>query len=199
MIFSFFGGMVLLISLLNVSESDPIIHYKVDADKSKILWTCTNHFGALAFDKVDITFVDNRLTKADCSIDMTQIKDQDIDYDLMRKTFENVLKSENFFNVERYPQAGFELFAANYIKENTYEVSGDFIILDIPVCLEFEAMVKFEKDRLYFDTKPVILDRTAWGIYYLSNKNPFPKEEEEGSFFVSDTIGVEIHLQAFKI
>ena len=198
-IFRLFFVVVILISLGNTSSKPaPTVYYKMDSEASNVFWRSPPHNGTLKIKSLNMDFVDGALIAANCSIDMTSITDKDIDYEMMKGTLENVLKSEDFFNVEKYPEAHFELFAVSPLEENTYEVLGDFIIFDTPICHEFEAEIVFKNDSLYFDTKPIILDRTDWGMYYLSPKNPAPKDGENG-FVVSDTITVQIKLRAAKL
>jgi len=174
------------------------IYYELDTAKSKLHWNCM-HFGELKFSKGSIVINENEEPiKANFSINMASITNTDIENKLLQGTLENVLKSAEFFNAEKYPEAHFEsdtIFKSN--KSNNYKFRGDYIIFNNGICAVFEGTVKIENDTLYMHAKDIILNRTDWGIYYLSVNNPLPKDEESG-FTVSDTIAIDAHIQAYK-
>ena len=84
------------------------------------------------------------------------------------------------------------LLYCDKINENYYKIMGDFIIFETGICHDFEGTIEVKNDSLYFNTKAIVLDRTDWGIFYGSAKNPWPKEEEEGGIdengIIDDTI-----------
>jgi polyisoprenoid-binding protein YceI len=181
---------------INQKEKPPV-YYKIDTAKSKVNWKCNNHYGYVKIEEGDLLLNDKKLIDVDFTLDMNSITDTDIDYDLMRGTLENVLKSVEFFNTKVYPKSYFKLHSVEHKENNTYKILGDFIIFDIGICTEFESDYYVKNDSLYFITKPVFLNRIDWGIYYLSRNNLYPKEGE-GGFIVSDTITVNARIVAYK-
>jgi len=178
-------------------KSNDFTLYTIDTAKSKIHWNSSHHFGDLKYKNGNLAFNNTKLTDALFTIDMNSITDTDIEYELMNGTLVNVLKSVEFFNTEVYPEAYFELNAITEISDNNYKFTGDFIVFNKGVSTDFEGTILLKNDSLFFNTKSIILDRTDWGIYYLSDKNPNPKEGEEG-FYVSDTIFIDTHIIATK-
>lgn len=174
------------------------IYYVLDTAQSRLNWNCI-HYGELKFNSgTIITDIKGEITKANFSIDMESIKNIDIENKLLQGTLENVLKSAEFFNTHKFPEAQFESDTIYKINNtNSYKFRGDYIIFDNGICSVFEGTVKIEKDTLYIHAKEIILDRTEWGIYYLSANNPKPKDEESG-FVVSDTIIIDAHIQAYR-
>ena len=169
--------------------------YILDTAKSKIHWNCA-HYGSLKFKKGTILLEKDQPIKTNFTIDMTSITNTDIDNKLLQGTLQNVLKSIEFFNTEVYPESYFESHSIVKTSKNNYNITGDFIIFDIGLCYDFKGTLKIKNDSLYFNTKTIILDRTDWGIFYGSAKNPKPKEEEEG-FVVTDTILLDAHIRAY--
>ncbi len=178
-------------------KSKNFVLYTIDTAKSKIHWNSSHHFGGLKYKNGNLAFNNKNLTDANFAIDMNSITNTDIEYELMNGTLVNVLKSVEFFNTEVYPEAHFELDSITEINDNNYKFSGDFILFNKGIMTNFEGTILLKNDSLFFNTKSIVLDRTDWGIYYLSDKNPNPKEEEEG-FYVSDTIFIDTHIIAFK-
>ncbi|MCK5637618.1 MAG: YceI family protein [Flavobacteriaceae bacterium] len=171
--------------------------YIIDTANSKLHWNCA-HFGFMKFKRGEIILEkDIQPVKANFTIDMKSVKNTDIDSKLLQGTLQNVLKSIEFFNTDKYPESYFESHFFEKISKNNYKISGDFIIFDIGICYDFEGTVELKNDSLYFNTKAIVLDRTDWAIFYGSAKNPWPKEEEDG-FVVTDTIILDAHIRAYK-
>ncbi len=170
--------------------------YVIDTAKSKIHWNC-HHLGQLKFNRGSIIMQNNEPNEINLTIDMTSITNSDIDNKLLQGTLENVLKSVEFFNTEKYPEAYFESHLITKIDKNNYNYEGDFIIFENGICQNFKGSIKIVEDTLYFNTKTITLDRTDWGIFYLSANNPSPKDEED-SFAVTDTLLIDAHIIAYR-
>jgi len=170
--------------------------YILDTVKSKLHWKCAHH-GYLKFKEGIMLFEKDELIQANFNVDMASIINTDINNKLLQGTLQNVLMSDVFFDVEKYPIARFESDLIRKIDENSYDIVGDFIIFDTGICTEFEGTIRLKNDSVYFNTKTITLDRIDWGIYYGSEKNLYPREEEEG-FSVTDTIFLDAHIVAFK-
>ena len=182
----------------NVTKNyDDYILYKIDTSRSEILWKC-HHNGSLKILEGDLTFSKNKLVDAEITVDMNSIKNADIDNDLLQGTLENVLRSIEFFQTVNYPQARFKLHSATEKSNSDYKISGDFIIFNTDMCTTFDANISFSNDSLCITTSPIVLNRTNWGIYYLSKNNKFPKEEEAG-FVVSDSVFIEADIRAYRV
>ena len=171
--------------------------YLVDTSKSVLHWDC-HHLGNISFKSGQIVLSkDEEPIEMILNIDMNSIKNIDIDNDLLQGTLENVLKSDEFFNVEKYPDAKFESHSFTKINNENYKFVGDFVIFDIGICSEFEGSIRIVNDSLYINTKIFVIDRTDWGLYYVSANNPTPKKEETG-FVVTDSILLHTHIIAYK-
>jgi len=184
------------ISIPTSSYYKEIDTFIIDTAKSVIHWNC-KHYGSIKFKNGSLITHKEELTKIDASMDMTSIKNSDIDNKLLKGTLENVLKSIEFFNTDLYPEAKFESNQITKLKDNSYYFEGDFVFFENGICSNFNGTVKIDKDSIHINTETIIIDRTDWGIYYLSRNNPYPKEEETG-FIVSDTILFDVHITAFR-
>ncbi len=171
--------------------------YLIDTGKSVLHWDC-HHLGNLSFKAGQIVLSQNKEPiSMNLTIDMNSVKNIDIDNELLQGTLENVLKSEEFFDVEKYPEAQFESHSITKISKDNYKFVGDFIIFGNGICSEFEGTIRVKKDSLYVNTKIFMIDRTDWGLFYVSANNPTPKKEETG-FVVTDTILLHTHIAAYK-
>lgn len=170
--------------------------YLIDTTKSKLNWKCA-HVGYMKFKEGVIITTTDEIKEINLSIDMNSIKNTDIDNDLLQGTLQNVLKSIEFFNTKKYPESRFESHLITKLEDNKYKIEGDFIIFENGICTNFNGTIEIKKDSLYFNTASIIIDRTDWGIYYLSKNNKYPKKEE-ANFVVSDTIFLEAQIVAYK-
>ena len=182
----------------NVESIDNIHNtYLIDTAKSVLHWKAMVHRGTMKFNSGQITLSNNKVESADFHINMNSIKNTDVEHDLLRGTLENVLKSENLLRAASFPESHFELHTAEKLTDSTFHFLGDFIIFDNGICTHFDGNIIQKGDSLYFTTNLIPLDRTDWGIYYLSKNNLYPKEEEE-NMEVPDTIFVQTQIVAYK-
>ncbi|MEN8139201.1 MAG: YceI family protein, partial [Bacteroidota bacterium] len=181
------GKFLLLFSLIGLfvfatpptkirQDNQDFVYYSIDTTKSKLHWDCSLHKGNLNFLNGYLTFNGKELVDAELVVDMNSITNTDIDNKLLQGTLENVLKSIEFFRTEDYPEARFKLHSAIKTGNNDYSLSGDFIIFERDICTDFECNISISNDSLYISTGPIILDRSNWGIFYLSRNNLYPKE-----------------------
>jgi polyisoprenoid-binding protein YceI len=169
--------------------------YAVDTTRSIIHWDC-HHKGTIKIKNGIIEFHNDEPVSASINVNMQSIKNHDIQNDLLQGTLENVLKSIEFFNIGEYPFSRFESHQIIKIDSTKYLFKGDFVLFERGICTSFKGTIDLKKDSLYFNTENVIIDRTDWGIFYVSRNNPFPKEEEAG-FTVSDTINLNAKIVAY--
>ena len=182
----------------NMESAENVLNtYVIDTAKSLLYWKAMLHKGTVKFNSGEIVLFRENIESAAFHINMNSIKNTDIEHDLLRTTLENVLKSDDLLRATSFPEAHFELHTAERLTDSTFHFQGDFIIFDNGICTSFDGNITQKGDSLYFTTNLIPLDRTDWGIYYLSKNNLYPKEEEE-SMEVPDTIFVQTRIVAYK-
>jgi hypothetical protein len=170
--------------------------FTIDTAKSILHWKAMVHSGTIKFDSGFLSFLNNQPDEALFHINMKSMTNTDVENDLLRGTLENVLKSEVLFDVSEFPQSHFELHSSTLLSENSYHFSGDFILFENGICTDFEGKIEVKGDSLYFTTDFIPLNRTDWGMYYLSKNNLYPLEEEE-NMEVPDSIFVQSKIVLF--
>jgi len=180
------------------------IPYKVDLKQSKMLWTgyylfsFGEHRGRIELSKGEIQIDNQRITGGYFDIDMKSIKDLDMPEADGGKDLENHLMSEDFFAVDKFPAARFEITKVEKIKDATtgnpnYEITGDLLVKEVKNSLTFPAFITFKENRIEARGK-FKLDRTKWGIHYNFGKI----FADVGDGAISDAIAIEIELVALK-
>lgn len=126
--------------------------------------------GTVALASGSATVVGGQVTKGTVTVDMTTIKTTSTGKGSGESQQEKHLKSEDFFDVAKYPTS---VFVFQDIKpasvSGQFVVSGTLSIKGITKPISFPATISAEGDTLAMKAT-VVLDRTLWGIKYASGK-----------------------------
>jgi polyisoprenoid-binding protein YceI len=148
---------------------------KVDVEKSNLEWhgkkVTGEHDGTIDLKDGWFTWSDNKITEGEFVINMTSIKNSDIDDLEYRAKLEGHLKSDDFFGVETYPTATLKVKGSDAFKNNEAQVKGHLTIKGITHPVEFTAT----KNGMKFMAE-IVVDRSKYDVRYGS-----------GSFF--DNLG----------
>ncbi|MFD0933368.1 YceI family protein [Psychroflexus salinarum] len=184
--------------------SDMAATYNVDVEQSKINWVGSKpagqHNGTVSLSKGTLKANDNGLVGGNVVIDMTSIEVLDLEGQ-DKKDLENHLmgysngKEDHFFNVTKYPEAKFEITGMETVEDQTM-LSGNLTLKETSKNITFPVNVSMNKtdDSLMLTSDEVILDRTEWGIKFMSKSFI----ENLGDNFVSDEMKLSFDLKAFK-
>jgi rhodanese-related sulfurtransferase/polyisoprenoid-binding protein YceI len=172
--------------------------YKVDIDQSIVGWTGRNpnkkHYGTLrlANGKIDIK---GSITGGTFEFDMTGIKNIDLAGDEWGPVLLSHLMSDDFFFVEKFPKAIFNVITATPIdsfslSSPNVEITGELELRGNINRIAFPATVNRVPDggltiEAHFD-----IDRTRWKIIYGSSRF----FEHLGMHLVFDLISIEMRL-----
>jgi len=144
-------------------------------------------------------FTDNgKITGGSFAIDMASIVCYDVKNKGMNQKLVGHLKSEDFFHVEKYPNASFQIFSVAEMSPRemdginaTHMVSGDLKIKDRVQRVSFPAEIKVSGDKVYAKTSEIVLDRTRWEITTMS-KSFFAELRDN---YVNDEFIVRLDLK----
>jgi len=140
--------------------------FAIVAAQSNIDWVGKKvtgaHNGTIALKSGDLTLAGNQLTGGQFTIDTTSIKILDITDPATNAQFAGHLFSDDFFSVDQYPEAYFEI---NSVSDNL--VSGNLTIKGITHPVTFRAHLQIGGDTLTASGK-IIIDRTQYGIRFRS-------------------------------
>ncbi len=106
------------------------------------------------------------------------------------------LRSNDFFDMEAYPQITFASTSVEQVDDTTYRVTGDLTIKGVtkPVTVDFDyegtAVDPFGNHRLGLDGR-VVINRKDWGVTWNA---PL----EAGGVLVSDKVTLEFEVSAIK-
>ncbi len=165
-------ALAVLLSLGLMASTNPVIDGSVDLEKSTVNWTgykvTGKHYGTVNLKSADLS-IEGAQIKGSFVIDMTSIATKDISGGGAAK-LDGHLKSGDFFGVEKYPEARFEITSSNPGKvDGTVKVRGNLTIKETTAPISF--LVSMTEDGDYtVATAEITVDRTTYDVRYGSGK-----------------------------
>ena len=171
--------------------------FKVNTSKTNLKWVASKvtgkHDGTLKMASGSLMSDGKTVTGGSFDIDMTTITCTDISDKETNGKFLGHLKSDDFFSVEKYKTARFEIMKVVPKTENEYEVSGKMTIKGITNEITFPATITTSSTGVKAVAK-ITLDRTKWDIKYGSGKF----FESLGDKAINDDFVIDLNLEAGK-
>lgn len=176
--------------------SESAASYSVDTENSIIRWEgkkpTATHVGTVSLSSGTLLVHNDKIEAGNFTIDMNTITDEDLEGDekeYLEAHLKGLLegKEGDFFDVTKYPNALFELVE---IEGNM--VKGNLTIKDKTNPIEFSAEITVDEDELTIKSEEIKLDRTKWGITFMS-RSVFT---DLGDTFVNDTMKIKINIVA---
>jgi polyisoprenoid-binding protein YceI len=167
--------------------------HAVDLEKSRVEWTGRSltaaHSGTMKLSRGEIEVRGGQPIAASFTLDMQSIENTDIEDPEMREMLIRHLKSDDFFDVEKFPEAEFRLTKIEPIANATpgspnAQVTGDLRLKDVTRALTFAAVLGPTPDGTLAADAHLHIDRTNWNVLYGSGKF----YEKLGKHVVNDTI-----------
>jgi hypothetical protein len=174
-------------------DKEKPVTYSIDTAASVVWWWCDLHKGYLMLDRGKVVFKKNKLAEGEFDICMESITDTDIDYELMRITLENTLKSADFLDTPKYHYSKFIIDHVDYRNDSAF-ITGDLTFLGVTKCISFMAKVTVENDSVFAQTEKITIDRTDYGNTAMSKEDA----KSDKSFIVPDEIIIAIDLKGYK-
>ena len=186
----------LVLSLFTiVSFSQKIV--EVNTDASRLMWVgsklTSSHQGEINLKSGELEIKDGKLVGGQFVIDMTSIKNTDIEDEKSRNKLEKHLKDEDFFGVDKHPESKIKITKAVSVNKEDYKITADLTIKEITHSISFSANVKIDNDA-FLATSIIKFDRTKWDIKY-NSKSFF---EDLGDYMILDEIELKLFLLSEK-
>lgn len=177
---------------------------KLDVAASTATWTgkkvTGSHTGKVSFKDGEFEYKKGKLVKGEVEVDLTTITNEDVKDAEYNKKLVGHLKSEDFFNVEKFPTATFKINSFSEIHNITpgqpnLEAKGTLTIKG--VTKPYSTKVFFTPNEHGFDVKgKVTVDRTQYGLKYNSKK--FFDVKTLGDKMIDDAFEIDLNLVAKK-
>ncbi len=168
------------------------VKYTANIEESTIEWKgfkpTGSHSGTINIKSGEFTSKDGTVNSGDFVIDMNSIKERKGSARL-----EGHLKSADFFDVEKFPIAGFEITGLEE-KEDITMLSGNLTLKGIKNNVSFPVTVTQEGDTITISSDVFTIDRSKWNVKY-GSKSFFKNLKDK---FINDDIELKITVKASK-
>jgi len=173
--------------------------YKVNPEESRVEWNgrklTGEHTGTINLKSGLIQFENNRISGGEFVLDMTSIKDIDLQDPKWNNKLVTHLKSEDFFSIEKFPTSSMVIRSIkDGAKPGEVVISGDFTIKGITHTLNFTAMSALTSGSLTA-TATIVIDRSKFDVRY-GSKTFF---EDIGDKIIYDDFTLKVSLKAEKL
>jgi polyisoprenoid-binding protein YceI len=175
---------------------------EVDTTSSVIDWEGNKptgtHTGTIQLEEGTFQANDSIIESGNFVIDMSSINVTDLEGE-EKMNLENHLKGTvkgkegDFFNVNQYPEATFEVTGV-IEREGQTMLQGNLTMKEETKNVEFPVNINRTEDAIEITSEPFVIDRTKWGVNY-GSKSVF---DGLGDKFISDEIKLTINLKAKK-
>ena len=158
---------------------------EIDATQSVIKWkgskiTGSNHFGKISAKSSEFTLENGKIVSGRLVLDMNSLTVEDIETEKYATKFLNHMKSDDFFEVEKYPTTTLEI-----TKVEGNQMSGRLTIKGITKPFTFPTQYK---DGKYVGK--ATFDRTQFGVIYKSG-NYF---QDLGDKVINDDVEISFEI-----
>lgn len=153
--------------------------YTVDPKPSELKWigrkVTGSHNGTVNIKSGEIQVANNTIADGMIVIDMPSIKVLDLTDPGANAKLTNHLKSDDFFGVDKFPTAAFDITEVKPIAEAkaggpTHQITGNLMVKGKTHPSSFPATVSMKDGTLQATASGINIDRTLYDIRYGSGK-----------------------------
>ncbi len=177
------------------------IAYAVNVDNSVVEWEgakligSDNHVGVVKLENGELLVENGEIVGGSCTLDMTTIKNKDLEgVPNKQAQLEGHLKSGDFFEVEKFPKASFEIVSVTPATDNpdaTHQITGNLTMKEITKSITIPANITVSGDQITATTPQFVIDRTEWDVMFNAGALGIAKDK-----IIKDEIGLVINLSA---
>lgn len=202
-----------------VAVEETAENFEIVKDASQVTWVGTKptgrHDGIFPIKDGNISAADDKIVGGTITIDLANLKITDTEIsEEDRGKLSGHLKSDDFFNVESFPEAKFEItsvepyVAGSAANENevaetdsefklanpTHTITGNLTIRDTTNSISFPAIVNISDTQISAKAK-FNIDRTDWNVSYGDEDAVVDKAQDE---FIYNKVNLGFDIQAIK-
>ncbi len=152
-----------------IAEGDVQSNMTVITQESQVEWlgkkVTGEHYGTISISKGDLQLENDVLTGGSFEIDMKTIICTDLENQEYNQKLVGHLKSDDFFEVEKFPTASFVITGVEKKGTTKYIVNGDITIKGITKSISFPTQVAVYGNKASA-TASITIDRSEFNIKY---------------------------------
>lgn len=183
--------------------------YTVNTNESELGWQgwkpTGTHNGTVNITDGELMVNNGQVVGGNFTIAMSSITVSDIEDPEYNAKLKGHLTSADFFEVETFPTATFDITGIKAVDENAidlskekgdiipnYAITGNLTMKDISKSITFNAIIKMAENQISAQTNQFFIDRTDWNVQYGSKKFFSDLKDK----FINDEMGITINLIA---
>lgn len=182
---------IVMLFLSNVNAQS--FTYQIDSKESEIMWKGTKvtgeHFGTIGLKSGELRAENGALQGGEFSVDMNSITCLDLTSRSMASKLEGHLKSDDFFNAEKYPYANLKIKSVEAKGNDLYVAKADLTIRGITEPIEFDFESRFNNSKI-MAIATINVDRSKHNVKY--NSGSF--FENLGDNLIDDIFEIKVKL-----
>ncbi|WP_326982490.1 YceI family protein [Chryseobacterium sp. MYb264] len=174
--------------------------FVLDTLNSKVEWKgykvfkseSTSHFGNIKFESGDVTVKEGHLESGKFVADMTSLTSVDLKDDAEQLgKLNGHLKSNDFFDVEKFPTASYEITKVTPSAEGDYNtlLDGNLTIKGITKPVQFKANISVKEGTVSIATEPKDIKREEFGVKF---------QTPAANGVISDEVTLQINVKAME-
>jgi polyisoprenoid-binding protein YceI len=146
-------------------------NFKIVSSNSNVEWTGRKvtgaHNGTIGIKEGNFILNGGKVKGGNIVINTSTIKILDVTDPATNEQFAGHLASDDFFSIEKFPTASFDILSVKELSSDTYYLEGNLTIKDISHVVGFEASVTNSENSITLSGK-LIIDRTKYDIRFRS-------------------------------
>lgn len=173
----------------------------LNKEESKINWTgkkpTGEHKGYVLLKEGRLLTENSEVTGGSFVMDMNSITNVDIKNDEGKNKLITHLKSNDFFDVQKFPTAKFEITNISKInngaqqqRKATHSIEGDLTMKGVSRKVSFDASINVLNGKYTANTPDFTINRTEWGVNHQSKSIVAGLTDD----FIHDDITLSIDL-----
>lgn len=158
---------------VEVVKAAETISYNIIKEGSIVKWRAAHlggvqkRFGTTTLKSATVLLSDNVVTNANFVIDLASLTVDNFDDVESKGKLEGHLKSPDFFNIEKYPTAKFELTNVEKTTgDYNSKITGNLTILEVPKSITFNANIAVLDNSVAINSVDFSVNRQDWGLNY---------------------------------
>ena len=179
-------------------EAIAVEKYNVDIATSVLNWKGTKplgaHDGVVSLKSGSLVIEKNELVEGEFIINMSSIANVDMKGTDGAGKIEGHLKSEDFFDVAKYPTSKFVITNVEENEDGKLAVTGNLKIKDVTKSITIPAMIATENGVIVFTSEVFNINRADFNVKY-GSKSFFDNLKDK---FINDMMELSFEVKASK-
>lgn len=173
------------------------ITYNTVKEGSMLKWRAAHlggvqkRFGTTSLKSASVLLNDSELTNATFVVDLSSLTVDNFEDAKQKEKLEGHLKSPDFFNIEKYPTANFELTNVEKATgDYNSKITGNLTILEVSKSITFNANIAVLDNSVAINSEDFSVNRQDWGLsYHTEGDAGVPTD-----YLIANTVGFTINV-----